>query len=134
MIVTFHGTDVRHAVVGPLSRRLAWRVDLVAAVSRALFAPEDGRPGLAAGSAVLPCGPDLERFVPQPRAEARRSLGLDPGGHCSSSPPMVFTIEPGIYDEEVGGLRHSDTVAVTAEGIEILTDYPRDLGSLTLPA
>jgi len=82
LIVTFHGTDVRHAVVGALSRRLAWRVDLVAAVSRALFDPEDGRPGLPAvpGSAVLPCGPDLGRFEPIPRAEARRALGLDPEG------------------------------------------------------
>ena len=82
LIVTFHGTDVRHGVVGPLSRRLAWRVDLVAAVSRALFAPEDGRPGLPAvpGSAVLPCGPDLTRFAPAPRAEARQALGLDPHG------------------------------------------------------
>jgi glycosyltransferase involved in cell wall biosynthesis len=80
LIVTFHGTDVRHGVVGPLSRRLAWRVDLVAAVSRALFADEDGRPGLppVPGSAVLPCGPDLERFVPIPRAQARAELGLDP--------------------------------------------------------
>jgi teichuronic acid biosynthesis glycosyltransferase TuaC len=80
LIVTFHGTDVRHGVVGPLSRRLAWRVDLVAAVSRALFAAEDGRPGLppVPGSAVLPCGPDLERFVPIPRAQARAELGLDP--------------------------------------------------------
>jgi len=82
LIVTFHGTDVRHGIVGPLSRRLAWRVDLVAAVSRALFAAEDGRPGLppVPGSAVLPCGPDLGRFSPLPRAEARRRLGLDPEG------------------------------------------------------
>jgi teichuronic acid biosynthesis glycosyltransferase TuaC len=82
LIVTFHGTDVRHAVVGPLSRRLAGRVDLVAAVSRALFAREDGRPGLPAipGSAVLPCGPDLGRFGPIPRSQARQSLGLDPDG------------------------------------------------------
>ena len=80
LIVTFHGTDVRHGVVGPLSRRLAWRVDLVAAVSRALFAAEDGRPGLppVPGSAVLPCGPDLDRFFPVPRARARAELGLDP--------------------------------------------------------
>lgn len=80
LIVTFHGTDVRHEIVGTLSRRLAWRVDLVAAVSRALFDPEDGRPGLPAvpGSAVLPCGPDLARFEPIPRATARRQLGLDP--------------------------------------------------------
>jgi teichuronic acid biosynthesis glycosyltransferase TuaC len=82
LVVSFHGTDVRHPVVGPLSRRLAWRADLVAAVSAALFRPEDGRPGLppVPGSAILPCGPDLGRFRPLPRLEARRQLGLDPGG------------------------------------------------------
>ncbi len=83
LIVTFHGTDVRHPLVGALSRRLAWRVDLVAGVSRALFARDgDGRPGLppVPGSAVLPCGPDLGRFAPTSRTEARRALGLDPEG------------------------------------------------------
>jgi teichuronic acid biosynthesis glycosyltransferase TuaC len=82
LIVTYHGTDVRHHLVGHLSRRLAWRVDLVAGVSRALFAPEEGRAGLPAvpGSAVLPCGPDLRRFGPRPRTESRRALGLDPDG------------------------------------------------------
>jgi glycosyltransferase involved in cell wall biosynthesis len=82
LIVSFHGTDVRHWLVGPMSRRLAWRVDLVAAVSRALFEPENDRPGLppVPGSAVLPCGPDLGRFRPMPRSEARRELGLDPNG------------------------------------------------------
>jgi teichuronic acid biosynthesis glycosyltransferase TuaC len=82
LLVTFHGTDVRHGVAGPLSRRLAWRVELVAAVSRALFETENGRPGLprVPGSAVLPCGPDLSRFGPAPRAEARARLGLDSGG------------------------------------------------------
>jgi teichuronic acid biosynthesis glycosyltransferase TuaC len=82
LVVTFHGTDVRHHLVGHLSRRLAWRLDLVAGVSRALFEDEDGRPGLppVPGSAVLPCGPDLQRFGPQPRAEARRALDLDPDG------------------------------------------------------
>ncbi|MGN6556761.1 MAG: glycosyltransferase [Solirubrobacterales bacterium] len=80
LLVTFHGTDVRHHLVGHLSRRLAWRIDLVAGVSRALFESEDGRPGLppVPGSAVLPCGPDLSRFEPRPRTEARRKLGLDP--------------------------------------------------------
>jgi glycosyltransferase involved in cell wall biosynthesis len=82
LVVTFHGTDVRHHLVGHLSRRLAWRADLVAGVSRALFFPEDGRPGLPAvpGSAVLPCGPDLSRFEPIPREQARTELGLDPNG------------------------------------------------------
>jgi teichuronic acid biosynthesis glycosyltransferase TuaC len=82
LLVSFHGTDVRHWLVGPLSRRLAWRIDLVAAVSRALFDPEDSRPGLplVPGSTVLPCGPDLHRFHPLSRAEARRELGLKSGG------------------------------------------------------
>jgi glycosyltransferase involved in cell wall biosynthesis len=92
LVVTFHGTDVRHPVVGPMSRRLVRRVDLVAAVSRALFAPEDGRPGLprTPGSAVLPCGPDLDRFRPIPRSEARQALGLDPEGRY-----LLFPANPG---------------------------------------
>ncbi len=91
LLVTFHGTDVRHHLVGHLSRRLAWRADLVAGVSRALFEPEDGRPGLPAvpGSAVLPCGPDLSRFEPSPRQEARRALGLDP-----AAPFLFFPANP----------------------------------------
>src|ERR1700742_1201583 len=82
LLVTFHGTDVRHPVVGPLSRRLAWRADLVAGVSRALFEEEHGRPGLPAvpRAVVLPTGPELGRFTPIPRAAARVALDLDPDG------------------------------------------------------
>jgi glycosyltransferase involved in cell wall biosynthesis len=82
LVVSFHGTDVRHPIVGRLSRLLARRVDLVAAVSRALFAREAGRAGLPhiTGAAILPCGPDLDRFHPIPRSEARRALGLSPEG------------------------------------------------------
>ena len=46
---------------------------------------------------------------------------------------MVFTIEPGLYSSEVGGFRHSDTVVVTPDGIDILTSYPKDIESLTIP-
>jgi Xaa-Pro aminopeptidase len=56
---------------------------------------------------------------------------LDVGDHTPVEPGMVFTIEPGVYKEGLGGFRHSDTVVVTDDGIEILTDYPRDLESLT---
>ncbi len=82
LIVSFHGTDVRHWLVGAMSRRLAWRVDLVAGVSRALFEEESKRPGLppVPGSAVLPCGPDLDSFNSLPKVEARRQLGLDSDG------------------------------------------------------
>jgi Xaa-Pro aminopeptidase len=58
---------------------------------------------------------------------------LDRGDETEIRPGMVFTVEPGLYAAEVGGFRHSDTVAVTEYGIEWLTYYPRDLESLTLP-
>jgi Xaa-Pro aminopeptidase len=58
---------------------------------------------------------------------------LDLGDHTVLQPGMVFTVEPGLYDSELGGFRHSDTVAVTEDGMKVLTDYPRDIESLTLP-
>jgi Xaa-Pro aminopeptidase len=59
---------------------------------------------------------------------------LDIGDHTPVEPGMVFTIEPGLYDGKVGGFRHSDTVLVTPDGIEMLTDYPSDIESLTISA
>lgn len=58
---------------------------------------------------------------------------LDIGDETIIQPGMVFTVEPGLYAPSLGGFRHSDTVLVTESGIEILTYYPRDLDSLTLP-
>lgn len=45
---------------------------------------------------------------------------------------MVFTVEPGFYVPGLGGFRHSDTVVVEAGGNRPVTEYPRDLESLTL--
>ncbi len=59
---------------------------------------------------------------------------LDVGDRTRVEAGMVFTIEPGVYSREVGGFRHSDTVVVTDDGIDVLTDYPSDIDSLTIPA
>ncbi len=58
---------------------------------------------------------------------------LDVGDDTLLEPGMVLSVEPGLYVRGLGGFRHSDTVLVTADGIELLTDYPRDLESLSLP-
>jgi Xaa-Pro dipeptidase len=59
---------------------------------------------------------------------------LDSGDETEIRPGMVFTVEPGLYAADLGGFRHSDTVLVTDDGIEILTYYPRELESLVIPA
>jgi len=58
---------------------------------------------------------------------------LDIGDDTPIEVGMVFTVEPGLYVPELGGFRHSDTVVVTEDGAEMITYYPRDLASLTLP-
>lgn len=40
---------------------------------------------------------------------------------------MVFTIEPGIYVPGSVGVRIEDDLAVTADGVEVLTKYPKEL-------
>jgi len=74
--VTLHGTDVRHPRSGRLTRAILPRYDLVAAASEAL-ADELSAAGVR-GVRVLPCGVDLERLRPIPRAQARARLGRDP--------------------------------------------------------
>ncbi|MBM7606846.1 Xaa-Pro dipeptidase [Lysinibacillus composti] len=43
------------------------------------------------------------------------------------SPGMVFTIEPGIYNTEIAGVRIEDDVVVTADGVEVLTKFTKEL-------
>ena len=39
-------------------------------------------------------------------------------------PGHVVTVEPGVYDPEIGGVRLEDLILVTDEGYEILAEYP----------
>jgi Xaa-Pro dipeptidase len=64
-------------------------------------------------------GLGLDIHEPIPQIAAGVEDLLEPG--------MTFTIEPGIYIPGLGGVRVEDNVAVTDDGLEVLTSYPRRL-------
>jgi len=57
---------------------------------------------------------------------------LDIGDNTELKTGMALTVEPGIYVEGLGGFRHSDTILVTEDGHEKLTNYPEELEELVI--
>ena len=66
--------------------------------------------------------------------EGHEAPFLDRGDDAVLEPGMVFTVEPGVYLKELGGFRHSDTVVITPDGRRVMTEYPRELKDLLIPA
>jgi glycosyltransferase involved in cell wall biosynthesis len=120
LVVTFHGTDVRHPLVGRLSRRLAARADLAAVVSRELLEDRDGRRGLRARpgrGAILPCGADLPRFEAIAQADARAELGLEPDGRYLLFPAAPARREKR-FDRAAEVARAADAKLLTAGAVD----------------
>src|SRR5437879_821745 len=57
---------------------------------------------------------------------------LDPGEKTVMRPGMVFSCEPGLYIPGHAGFRHSDTIVITKNGMDFITEYPRSLEKLTV--
>ncbi len=62
--------------------------------------------------------------------EVHESPFFDIGDETILQAGMVMSVEPGLYVPGLGGFRHSDTVAITETGVEILTEYPSALEDL----
>jgi Xaa-Pro dipeptidase len=132
----------RAMVVGPPTDEMRRLFDHMAAARQVAFAAL--RPGVTCADvdgAVLAYF-EQNDLLPLWRQHTGHAIGLrnheapflDVGDTTRVEPGMVFTIEPGVYSAGVGGFRHSDTVAVTEDGIDVLTEYPSDIESLTIQA
>jgi Xaa-Pro dipeptidase len=132
----------RAMIIGPPTDEMRRLFDHTVAAQQVAF--DALRPGVTCADvdgAVMRYFEDND-LLPYWRQHVGHAIGLrnheapflDLGDRTVVEPGMVFTIEPGLYDAALGGFRHSDTVAVTEDGIDILTDYPRDIESLIIPA
>jgi glycosyltransferase involved in cell wall biosynthesis len=111
LVVTFHGTDLEHSVVGRMSQALARIATLPATVSTNLARRRLPRAGREQRVAVLPVGIDLDRFRRIERSEARMQLGLDPNGRY-----LLFPSDPARPEK-----RHDRASEVAREaGAELL--------------
>ena len=130
----------RAMIIGPPTDKMRRLFDHTVAVQGVAF--DTIRPGATCADVDRAVMRYLEQndLLPYWRQHTGHGIGLrnheapflDIGDHTALEPGMVFTIEPGLYDPAVGGFRHSDTVVVTEGGLDVLTDYPNDIESLTL--
>lgn len=109
--LTVHGTDVRHPRTRLATAAMLPLIDLLGAASAPLTRELPGR-AARRRALVLPCGVDLERFRPLPRALARSELALDPGQAY-----LLFAADPTRAEK-----RHDRAKALAAAvGVELLT-------------
>jgi len=139
----YHGDMTRTFCVGEPDERVREWYDLTErAYQAALEAVEPGVTGSDVHDAV--CDVYEDAGEPTLRSDpgtetgfihsTGHGVGLDvhelpsvaPGG-TELKPGHVITIEPGLYDPAVGGVRIEDLVVVTEDGHENLTDYPVSL-------
>jgi Xaa-Pro dipeptidase len=137
----YHSELERTMIIGPASAEQRRMFDHMLALQDVAFAAM--KPGVRCADVDQAVRAYYEKhdLMPYWKHHVGHAIGLryheapflDLGDPTELQPGMVFTVEPGLYVPDLGGFRHSDTVAITEDGIEILTYYPRDLESLTLP-
>ncbi len=139
----YHADMTRTFVKGEPSAEIQEYYDLTHEAFDAAFdALEPGATGEEVHAAVCEVYEDAgyDTLRSNPNAETGfihstgHGVGLDVHERPSLSPSgdelkpgHIVTIEPGLYDPAVGGVRIEDIAVVTEDGYENLTDYPIEL-------
>lgn len=121
--------------VGDIDPELRTIANAVLAANRA--AAKQAKPGAEAGSVDLAAREVIYQAGYAQYFIHRTGHGLGMEGHeepyirsdnaLPLQPGMVFTIEPGIYLPNRGGVRIEDDVVITKDGLISLTTLPREL-------
>ena len=139
----YHADMTRTFVKGEASEEVRRRFDLTHRALEAAFdALEPGATGADVHDAVCDLYEEegYETLRSDPTTETgfihstghgvgldvHEAPGLNPRGG-ELEPGHVVTIEPGLYDPAVGGVRIEDIAVVTEDGYENFTDYPVEL-------
>ena len=128
----------RTFAIGPVDDELRAIAGIVAQANAAGRAAS--RPGIAAGEVDRAARAVIEAAGYGPQFFHRTGHGLGLEEHEAPymfgenrlvlAPGMTYTVEPGIYLADRGGVRIEDNVAITASGCETLSDLPRELITL----
>src|SRR2546427_10682986 len=126
-------------IVGPPTKEQERAFDAMLALQSRAF--EVMAPGVPAGEVELACVQLARELGVEGsiRHHVGHSIGLegheapflDRGDDAVLEPGIVFTVERGVYFQELGVFRHSDTVVITDSGCRLTPDYPRVLKELT---
>ncbi len=137
----YHAEDERTMVVGPPTTAQRQLFELMVRAQRAAL--EAIRPGVPCSAVDRAARRVIDEagYGPAFIHRTGHGLGIDihelpffaPADHTVLVPGMVMSVEPGLYVEGVGGFRHSDTVIVTEDGCEVLTQFPRSVDELSRP-
>ncbi len=140
VIDRYHALMARSAVVGPPNDEHKATADALIGILET--AVENIRPGLPAGEIDRLCRARIEKKGLEKYFKSRTAYGIGIGfppnwaeGHIYAirpddpmiiQPNMTFHVIPTLFREDFG-MAISDSVRVTEEGCEVLTQYPRDL-------
>ncbi|WP_083627165.1 M24 family metallopeptidase [Vibrio ponticus] len=136
----YHSDVTRTFCTGPVSEQLQAIFDAVFTAQR--MGVEMLRPGIAASRV----DDGVRQYLARQGYREAFCHGLGHGvglqGHeypklASDSSAtlevgMVVTVEPGVYLPQIGGVRIEDTLAITENGCESLTQLPRELRMIPL--
>jgi Xaa-Pro dipeptidase len=128
----------RTFAIGPVEDEYRRIADLVLQANAAGRAA--GKPGIPAGDIDRAARAVIDAAGYGAYFTHRTGHGLGREGHeppymfaeneLILQPGMTYTVEPGIYLPNRGGVRIEDNVAITSTGCEVLSDLPRELVQL----